>query len=150
MRLDQVETPALVVDLDALAHNIGVIADHYQGKTIRLRPHAKNHKSPAIFKMQVAAGCTVGGICAAKVSEAEVFAQAGAGNVLIANQIVGMDKIKRLAALAKRVDTTVAVDAEAQIEQLAQGLQTTAATLGSSSRSTPTCAAAGCATWHTR
>ena len=130
MRLDEIETPALVIDLDDLAHNIGVIADHYQGKTIRLRPHAKNHKSPAIFEMQVAAGGTVGGICAAKVSEAEVFAEAGADNVLIANQVVGVDKIKRLAALAKRVDTTVAVDAEAQIGQLAQGLQTAAATLG--------------------
>lgn len=121
MRIDEVETPALVIDLDALDHNIGVIADYYRGKSIRLRPHGKNHKSPQIFALQVEAGGTVGGICAAKVSEAETFADAGAANVLIANQVVGEDKIARLADLARRVDTTVAVDALVHLEQLSRG-----------------------------
>ena len=124
------ETPVALIDLDALEHNIGVIADHYRGKTIRLRPHGKNHKSPQILAMQIAAGGTVGGVCAAKVSEAEVFVNNGAGNVLVANQVVDADKIRRLAALAKRVDTTVAVDKEVQIERLAAGTRALDATLG--------------------
>ncbi len=130
MRIDEIETPALVLDLDALEHNIAVIANHYRNKPIRLRPHGKNHKSPEIFAMQVAAGGTVGGICAAKVSEAEVFADAGAGNVLIANQIIGEDKIARLAALARRVDTTVAVDAAVHVDRLSAGARRAGATLG--------------------
>ena len=129
MRVSEVETPALVIDLDALEHNIGVIADYYRGRSIHLRPHVKNHKSPQIYAMQLAAGGTVGGICAAKVSEAEAFAGL-AGNVLIANQVVGEDKIARLAALARRVDTTVAVDAGVQVEQLSRGAQMADAVLG--------------------
>ena len=128
--IEQLETPVLVIDMDALEHNIGVIANHYRDKRIRLRPHGKNHKSPRILAMQVAAGGTVGGVCAAKVSEAEVFADADAGNVLIANQVVAPDKIRRLAMLAKRVDTMVAVDAKAQVERLAAGARAVGATLG--------------------
>lgn len=130
MPVEQLETPVLVIDMDALEHNIGVIARHYRDKRIRLRPHGKNHKSPRILAMQVAAGGTVGGVCAAKVSEAEVFADAGADNVLIANQVVGADKIRRLALLARRVETMVAVDAETQIEGLAAGARAEGATLG--------------------
>ena len=129
MRVSEVETPALIIDLDALEHNIGVIADCYRDKSIRLRPHVKNHKSPRILAMQMAAGGTVGGICAAKVSEAEAFAEI-AGNILIANQVVGEDKVARLAALARRVDTTVAVDAGVQVEQLSRGAQEADALLG--------------------
>ena len=128
--VEALDTPVLLLDLDALEHNIGVIATHYRDKTIRLRPHGKNHKSPQILAMQMAAGGTVGGVCSAKVSEAEVFANAGAGNVLLANQVVDADKIKRLAALAKRVDTTVAIDALAQIDLLAAGARAVGATLG--------------------
>ena len=130
MRLQDVETPALVIDLDALEHNIGVIARHYAGRSVRLRPHVKNHKSPRIFALQVEAGGTVRGVCAAKVSEAEVFAEAGAENVLIANQVVGPDKIARLAALARRVDATVAVDDAVQVEQLSRGAQQADTVLG--------------------
>ena len=128
--LAEVETPQLVIDLDALAHNIAVIANHYRGQHIRLRPHGKNHKSPQILAMQIAAGGTVGGVCAAKVSEAEVFANAGAGNVLLVNQVVDAAKIKRLAAIAKRVDTIVAVDHPAQVPRLAAGATASDATLG--------------------
>lgn len=124
------DTPVLLVDLDALEHNIGVIAGHYSDKVIRLRPHGKNHKAPEILAMQVAAGGTVGGVCAAKVSEAEVFVDAGAGNVLIANQVVDPAKIQRLVALAQRVETTVAVDSEAQVALLARGVDSGDTPLG--------------------
>lgn len=128
--IEELETPVALIDLDALEHNIGIIAAHYRGKTIRLRPHGKNHKSPQILGMQMAAGGTVGGVCAAKVSEAEVFVNNGAGNVLVANQVVDADKIRRLAALAKRVDTTVAIDDEVHIERLAAGARELDVTLG--------------------
>ena len=124
------ETPALVIDLDALEHNIGVIANHYRNKKIRLRPHGKNHKSPQIFSMQRAAGGTVDGVCAAKVSEAEVFADAGIDNVLIANQVVDADKIRRLARLARHTDVMVAIDDQAQVGRLATGARDAGATIG--------------------
>ena len=119
--VEMLETPVLVVDLDALKHNLGVIAGHYRGKSIRVRPHGKNHKSLGILRMQLAAGSTVSGVCAAKVSEAEVFAASGVDNVLVENQVVVPDKIARLARLAERVDTMVAVDALAQVDLLAMG-----------------------------
>ena len=129
--IEELDTPVLVIDLDALEHNIGVIAKHYRDQPIRLRPHGKNHKSPHILAMQIAAGGTVGGVCAAKVSEAETFAEAPVcGNVLIANQIVAADKIRRLAALAKRVDVMVAVDAQEQVKRLATGAGEIDASLG--------------------
>lgn len=128
--VEALETPVLLADMDVLEHNIGVIADFYRARHIRLRPHVKNHKSPGIFAMQVAAGGTVGGVCAAKVSEAEVFVDAGAGNVLIANQVVDADKIRRLASLAGRVETTVAVDDETQVGKLAAGARSAGTTLG--------------------
>ena len=128
--MEALETPVLVIDMDALEHNIGVIASYYRDRRIRLRPHGKNHKSPQILSMQMQAGSTVGGVCAAKVSEAEVFVDAGADNVLIANQVVDADKIRRLALLARRVETTVAIDAETQIERLAAGARAVGATLG--------------------
>ena len=133
--IERLDTPALLIDLDALERNIGAIAKHYQGKPIRLRPHGKNHKSPQVLAMQVAAGGTVGGaagaVCCAKASEAEVFVQAGvAADVLVANQIVAPKKIRRLAALAQRAKVTVAIDHAAQLPLLAAGAAALNVTLG--------------------
>ena len=133
--VEELDTPALLIDMAALKHNIGVIARHY-GKDgnedgIRLRPHGKNHKCPRILAMQIEAGGTVDGVCAAKVSEAEAFVQAGAArNVLVANQVVAPAKIRRLAALARQVDVMVAIDHEAQIGRLAAGAREMNTTLG--------------------
>lgn len=127
----ELDTPVLLLDMSALEHNIGVIAEHYQGRTIRLRPHGKNHKCPRILAMQIEAGGTVGGVCAAKVSEAEAFVHAGAArNVLVANQVVAPRKIRRLAALAHAADVMVAIDHEAQIERLEAGAREEDATIG--------------------
>ncbi len=108
--IEELETPCLILDLDALEHNIGVIARLYQDADCKVRPHVKNHKSPQIAHMQLRAGGTVGGVCAAKVSEAEVMVQAGIPNVLIANQVVGRDKLARLASLALRAEMLVGCD----------------------------------------
>ena len=129
--VEELDTPVLLIDLAALEHNIGVIAEHYRGRSIRLRPHGKNHKCPRILAMQIEAGGTVGGVCAAKVSEAEAFVHAGAAhNVLVANQVVAPRKIRRLAALARDVDLMVAVDHEEQIELLETGARDERATIG--------------------
>lgn len=132
--IEELDTPVLLIDMDALESNIRVIADRYEdigrGTGTKLRPHIKNHKSPQIAWMQVNAGGTVGGVCAAKVSEAEVFVEAGFPNVLIANQVVTPAKILRLASLAKRADIMVAVDDMEQVRRLSEGAVASKATIG--------------------
>jgi D-serine deaminase-like pyridoxal phosphate-dependent protein len=84
------------------------MADLCRGAAARLRPHAKTHKSPAIAWMQLRAGAI--GITCAKLGEAEVMAAAGIRDILIANQVVGADKIARLVALAAYSEVITAVE----------------------------------------
>src|SRR5213596_2608294 len=98
--LDEVDTPALVLDLDALERNLLRMADAVKGSGVRLRPHAKSHKCAEIARRQIAAGAV--GVCCQKVSEAEALVQGGVADVLIANEVVGARKLQRLAALAKQ------------------------------------------------
>jgi len=104
----QIDTPALVLDVDILERNIARMAEYLRGRKSKLRPHVKVHKSPILAKKQIAAGAI--GITVAKVSEAEVMAQSEIDDILIANEIVGEQKIRRLARLAKRCKVQVAVD----------------------------------------
>jgi D-serine deaminase-like pyridoxal phosphate-dependent protein len=97
--LEGIETPALVIDMDALEANIATMARYMRGRKARLRPHFKTHKCTAIAHLQIAAGAT--GACCAKLSEAEVLLAAGVRDVLIANQVVEPGKIARLAGLAR-------------------------------------------------
>ncbi len=82
-RLDAVDTPALVLDLDAFERNLQRMADALKGRKVRLRPHAKCHKTPEIALRQMALGAV--GICFQKVSEAAVFVAAGIRDVLVTN-----------------------------------------------------------------
>ncbi|MDQ3043940.1 MAG: DSD1 family PLP-dependent enzyme [Chloroflexota bacterium] len=106
--VDALDTPALVVDLDALEANIAHISGEVRARGLGWRPHAKAHKSPAIAHRLLAAGAI--GITCAKLGEAEVYVAAGIRDILIANQIVGPLKVRRLAALAAQSDVMVAVD----------------------------------------
>ena len=106
--VDQLDTPALLVDVDALRANMAMMASALQERGIGWRPHAKAHKSPGIATMQLAAGAF--GITCAKVSEAEVFARNGIRDILIANQVIGPIKTRRLAHLARFADVICAVD----------------------------------------
>ena len=108
--LTDLETPCLVVDLDALEHNYRKIADTYAESSTKLRQHVKNIKCPQLAMMQIEAGGTVGGVCAAKVSEAEAMFEGGITDVLIPNQVVTRDKIARLCQLAKRGSVSVVAD----------------------------------------
>ena len=106
--LAAVETPALVVDLDAFEHNLDLMANAVRGSGLALRPHAKSHKCPDIAKAQVARGAV--GICCQKVDEAAAFVAAGIADVLVTNEIVTPAKIARLAALAQSATIGVLVD----------------------------------------
>src|SRR6266699_2285358 len=113
----EVDTPALLVELDALERNIRGMQDRIAGTKLRLRPHAKTHKSTAIANLQLAAGAV--GVCCQKVSEAEIMVDGGIGDVLISNEVVGAAKLDRAAALARRAKIAVCVDDSENVEQLA-------------------------------
>jgi D-serine deaminase-like pyridoxal phosphate-dependent protein len=108
MGLDVIDTPALVVDLDAFERNLGRMAAAAKAAGVRLRPHAKTHKSPVIARRQIALGAV--GVCCQKVSEAEILVDGGVDDVLVSNQVAGARKLERLAALARRARVGVCVD----------------------------------------
>jgi len=108
MRLEEVDTPALVLDLDAFERNLRRMQQAVAGRGIRVRAHAKTHKCPEIAQRQVAAGAV--GVCCQKVSEAEALVEGGIADVLISNEIVGAPKLARLAALSKRARIGICVD----------------------------------------
>lgn len=100
LELKELNTPALLLDVDAMESNLRRMADFIKAKGIGLRPHCKTHKCPIIAKRQMELGAI--GICAAKVSEAEVMIDAGIDNVLITSPVVTREKIDRVIALAKK------------------------------------------------
>jgi D-serine deaminase-like pyridoxal phosphate-dependent protein len=129
-RIEDLDTPCLLIDLDALEHNFRLIADTYRDSTCKMRTHIKNLKSPILAHMQIRAGGTVGGVCAAKVSEAEVMVEGGINDIFIANQVVARDKIERLCALAKHADIKVAVDDPRNLQDLSEVAQAHGVTIG--------------------
>ncbi|MCO5089555.1 MAG: DSD1 family PLP-dependent enzyme [Bosea sp.] len=114
--IENIDTPALIVDLDAFEHNLDKMAAIAAAAGVRLRPHAKTHKSPTIAHMQIRRGAV--GVCCQKVSEAEVMVLNGVADVLVSNQIVGARKLRRLAALARRARIGVCVDNAANVADL--------------------------------
>jgi len=97
MREDEIDTPALVIDLDAFEHNLDTMAAFVAGTGAKLRAHAKTHKSPVIALLQMARGAV--GQCVQKVAEAEVLAWGGVPDILVSNEVVGAQKLSRLVAL---------------------------------------------------
>jgi D-serine deaminase-like pyridoxal phosphate-dependent protein len=118
MALEDVDTPALLLDLDALERNLTRMADAVAGKPVRLRPHAKTHKCPAIALRQMAHGAV--GVCCQKVGEAEAMVLGGVPDVYVSNQIVGASKLARLAALARQARVTTCVDDPAHVRPLSE------------------------------
>jgi D-serine deaminase-like pyridoxal phosphate-dependent protein len=115
--VDDLDTPALLIDLVALDHNITTIAATCAEAGVDWRPHIKASKSPDLARLLIAGGAV--GITCSKVSEAEVMAEAGLNDILIANEIVGSTKIQRLVRLADGRRICVAVDAEENLRQIA-------------------------------
>jgi len=124
----EIDTPALVIDLDQLEKNIRAMQLFFEGRGAALRPHFKTHKCPAIAHKQLAAGAR--GMTCAKVGEAEVLVAAGVGDVLIANQVVGETKIRRLMGLIRHSRITVAVDDPRNVKDLSAAAAAAGGRLG--------------------
>ena len=125
--VSEVDTPALLVDLDAFERNLARMAAKVEAMraaggnpALRLRPHAKTHKSPDIAARQVAAGAV--GVCVQKVAEAEALVEGGVTDVLVSNEVVGRSKLARLAALAGRAKLSVCVDHPDNARALSQAM----------------------------
>src|SRR5258708_3496265 len=116
MPLDEVDTPALVIELDAFERNLRRLPERIAGKNVRLRPHSKTHKCPVIALQQIALGAV--GVCCQKVSEAEAMIHGGVPDVLVSNKIVGAPKLRRLAALARAARIATCVDDASQVAAL--------------------------------
>ncbi len=116
MSLDEVDTPALVIDLDPFERNLRRLADRVRGTGVRLRPHAKTHKCPVIALKQIELGAV--GVCVQKVSEAEAMVYGGVRDVLVTNEVVGRQKLRHLMALAHTARVGVCVDDPLQIADL--------------------------------
>jgi D-serine deaminase-like pyridoxal phosphate-dependent protein len=130
MKLAEIPTPALVVDVAAMDRNIKRMADFFDGGSCQIRPHFKAHKTPAIARRQIEAGSCSGLTCAT-VGEAEVLIEEGlTDDVLIANQVVGPGKASRVADLAKRCNMKVAVDSEFGLIDLADAAQAAGVEVG--------------------
>src|SRR5262249_4533299 len=114
--LEEIDTPALIVDLDALEGNIARMAQVMEKNPARLRPHAKSHKCAEIAKRQIAAGAV--GVCSQKVSEAEALVEGGVADVLVTNEIVGAQKVSRLARLAREAKVGVLADNASNVAEL--------------------------------
>ena len=118
--LAELDTPCMIVDLDALEHNFDVIADLYADSPTKMREHAKNIKTPIILHKQIRAGGTMGGICTAKTAEAEVMVEGGLTDILITSQVVAPDKLARVAALSKIADIKLSVDSDGPLNELSR------------------------------
>jgi D-serine deaminase-like pyridoxal phosphate-dependent protein len=112
--IEEIETPALLLDLDAFERNIATMASFAARSGVRVRPHAKCHKSPAIALRQIASGAV--GQCVQKVGEAEALVRGGIKDVLVSNEVVGERKLKRLASLAKDANIALCFDAPEQVD----------------------------------
>src|ERR1700738_3276847 len=97
MREEEIDTPALVLDLDAFEYNLDHMAELLAPTGAKLRAHTKTHKSPVIAKLQMARGAV--GQCVQKVAEAEILAWGGVSDILVSNEVVSPRKLARLAAL---------------------------------------------------
>lgn len=121
MPLAEVDTPALLVDLDAFEANLRLMQQATANLPVQVRTHAKTHKCPTIALAQIAHGAV--GVCCQKVSEAEAMVDGGVEDVLISNEVVGAVKLRRVAALAHRSKLSICVDAPEQVAALAAAMR---------------------------
>ncbi|GGA09928.1 alanine racemase [Paenibacillus marchantiophytorum] len=116
--LETLETPCVIIDSALVDRNIQVMADAIKQHQVKLRPHAKTHKMPAIARQQIEAGAV--GITVAKISEAEVMAASGINNIFVAYPIVTPSKIERAVRLSEQIELIIGVDSLAGAQQLEQ------------------------------
>ncbi|MCX6622011.1 MAG: alanine racemase [Acidobacteria bacterium] len=128
MHIAELETPALVVDLDIMEANLRKAADYSREHGLRLRPHTKTHKSPLMGRRQLALGAV--GLTVAKVGEAEVMVKAGPPELLVAYPTIGARKLARLMEIAKRTQLSVALDSLEAARQLSEAANAAGAGAG--------------------
>jgi D-serine deaminase-like pyridoxal phosphate-dependent protein len=132
-RVADIDTPALVVDLDAMKRNVVRMAEFARKHDVRWRPHAKMHKSAELARMMVEAGAT--GCCVQKTAEAEAIAAGGVLDIYISNEVIAPQKLARVARLAQRLAAeggrlAIAVDSIEGIQRLALAMSDTTASIG--------------------
>ncbi len=118
MAEEDLETPVLVIDIDAMERNLAKMMEVLKGSQVRLRPHFKTAKSPALAWKMIDAGAV--GVCCAKLSEAEIMANAGIADILLTSEVAGVGKFERLVGLASQVARFKAVvDSEFAVKGIA-------------------------------
>jgi len=116
MRISEIETPAIVVDLDIMERNLQRVAGYARTHGLGLRPHTKTHKIPALARKQMDMGAT--GITVAKVGEAEVMLAANPAELYVAYPVIGHSKLERLMEVARHTKLMVGLDSEFAARQL--------------------------------
>ena len=119
--VSRVASPALVIDLDAMERNLQRMAGFAREHGLRLRPHAKMHKSAHIARLQMAAGAV--GVCVQKLSEAQALAAGGVDNIFISNEVICETKLAELAQLARQIKLAVCVDSALGVDRLAAAVR---------------------------
>ena len=127
--VQDLDTPALVVELDVMERNIEVLHSYFRQSGAKLRPNLAAHQCPQIGHRQLEAGGTVGGVAVTTIGEAEVFNNAGFTDILVTNQVVTRSKIIRLCTLAKSSNLSVAVDNGDNIDDLSKAASASGVTL---------------------
>src|ERR1043166_3042861 len=128
MHVSEIDTPALVVDLDIMERNLRRVAEYTKEHGLRLRPHTKTHKSTRVGRRQVDEGAA--GLTVAKVSEAEVMLGADPPGLLVAYPIIGQTKLTRLMEVARRIPVTVGLDSVFSARQLSDAARAARVEIG--------------------
>src|SRR5438128_11734831 len=116
MHVSELDTPALLIDLDIFERNLCRVAEYAKANDLRLRPHTKTHKVPAVGRMQLASGAA--GLTVAKVGEAEVMLGAKPPELLVAYPVIGKSKLERLMKIAQQTVVNEALDSLDAAQQL--------------------------------
>ena len=128
MHVTDIDTPALVVDLDIMERNLRRVADYCKANDLRLRPHTKTHKSPLVGRWQLDSGAV--GLTVAKVGEAEVMLSSGTPDLLLHYPVIGRSKLERLMEVARKTRVTVALDSVFAARQLSDAARAAQVELG--------------------
>jgi len=128
MHVSELETPALVVDLDIMERNLARAAEYTRTHGLRLRPHTKTHKTPEIARRQLCLGAA--GLTVAKVGEAEVMLASEPPDLLVAYPVIGQSKLRRLMEVARQARVTVALDSLFAARQLSDAANEAQVTVG--------------------
>jgi D-serine deaminase-like pyridoxal phosphate-dependent protein len=118
MHVSELDTPALLIDLDVFERNLCRVGEYAKANDLRLRPHTKTHKVPAVGRLQIESGAV--GLTVAKVGEAEVMVGSGTPDLLVAYPVIGRSKLERLTEVARKTRVTVALDSSFAARQLSE------------------------------